>query len=156
MIVTAHARLIMTLDPRPLSTAINATPDMNAARTTDGDAPANSVYATIATSVTMARRRRPTKPRRRAATVAATMAMFQPEIATMWLTPAAVKDAARLRSTRSRSPMRIASARPPSGSGSTFCRASPEAWRTPSRRPMAESSWLTRFICVASQVAAIP
>ena len=43
MIETAQARLTMTLEPRPLSTAINATPDMNAARTTEGDAPAKSV-----------------------------------------------------------------------------------------------------------------
>ena len=43
MIATAQASPTMTLDPRPLSTAASATPAMIAARTTDGDAPANSV-----------------------------------------------------------------------------------------------------------------
>ena len=56
------------------------------------------------------------------------MAMFQPEIATTWLTPAAVKAFARSRSTRSRRPMRMPAARPASGSGSA--RASPSAART--------------------------
>ncbi len=59
--------------------------------------------------------------------LAATIAMFQPEMATMWLTPAVVKAAATSRSTRSRSPIRIAAASPPSGSGRTRCNASPEA-----------------------------
>ena len=45
--------------------------------------------------------------------------MFQPEIATTWLTPAVVNAAATSRSTRSRSPMRIPAASPASGSGRT-------------------------------------
>ena len=84
------------------------------------------------------------------------MAMFQPEMATMWLTPAVVKAAARFRSTRSRNPMRIAAARPPSGSGMTFWRASPDVWRIASNRPESESSWRTRATSVPSQVAPIP
>ena len=63
------------------------------------------------------------------------MAMFQPEMATTWLTPAVVNAAARSRSTRSRSPMRMPAARPASGSGRTVasaeaaaCRAASIAW----------------------------
>jgi hypothetical protein len=43
MMEIAQARLTITLEPRPLSIAIRATPDMNAARITDGEAPAKSV-----------------------------------------------------------------------------------------------------------------
>ena len=64
------------------------------------------------------RRAAAAEPRRRAPTSAATIAMFQPEIATTWLTPAVVKSAARSRSTRSRRPMRMPAASPASGSGS--------------------------------------
>ena len=52
------------------------------------------------------------------------MAMFQPEIATTWLTPAVVNAAARSRSTRSRRPIRIPAASPASGSGRTPVSAS--------------------------------
>jgi hypothetical protein len=45
-----------------------------------------------------------------AAMAAATIAMFQPEIATTWLTPAVVNAAARSRSTRSRRPIRMPAA----------------------------------------------
>ena len=64
------------------------------------------------------RRRRRSRPAS-AAIAAATIAMFQPEIATTWLTPAVVNAAARSRSTRSRSPIRMPAASPASGSGST-------------------------------------
>ena len=47
------------------------------------------MYETTATAVTIARRRRPSRPAI-APTAAATIAMFQPEIATTWLTPAVV------------------------------------------------------------------
>ena len=103
---------------RPDSRASSTTPAMTAARTTDGDAPAATTYAT-----TVASDRRPCtirrgRPRSAAPTSPATIAMFQPEIATTWLTPAVAKSAASVRSTRSRSPMRIPAARPASGSGS--------------------------------------
>ena len=153
---TAHPRPTIALDPRPLSTASNATAAMTAARTTEGVAPANSVYATIAASVTTARRRRRSSPPRSAATVAATIAMFQPEMATMWLTPAVVKSAATSLSTRSRRPIRIAAASPPSGSGRTRWSQSPETWRKPSSRPAGESSWPTTANSVGSHVAAMP
>ena len=58
--------------------------------------------------------------------------MFQPEIATTWLTPAVVKAAARSRSTRSRRPMRIPDASPACGSGRARVRASSPARRMPS------------------------
>ena len=77
-----------------------------------------------------ARRRRATRPAS-APRVVATIAMFQPEIATTWLAPTAVNAAARSRSTRSRSPMRIPDARPASGSGI----ARPSAASAPRRRP---------------------
>ena len=60
--------------------------------------------------------------------------MFQPEIATTWLTPAVVNAAARSRSTRSRSPIRMPAARPASGSGRTRARASAAPRRSSSRR----------------------
>ena len=129
---------------------------MTAARFTDGVAPAKSVYATMAARVTTALRRRLNIPPRSAATVAATMAMFQPDIATMWLTPAVVKSVATSLSTRSRNPIRIAAASPPSGSGRTRWIASPEAWRNPSSAPAGELSWPTTVRSVASQRAAIP
>ena len=65
---------------------------------------------------------------------AATIAMFQPEMATTWLTPAVVNAAARSRSTRSRRPMRMPAARPASGSGRTRVSASPAPRRSASRR----------------------
>ena len=87
---------------------------------------------TIATAVTIARRRRPSRPAM-APTAAATIAMFQPEIATTWLTPAVVKSAATSRSTRSRRPMRMPAASPASGSGRTRVSVSPASRRQPSR-----------------------
>ena len=60
---------------------------------------------------------------------AATIAMFQPEMATTWLTPAVAKSAASVRSTRSRSPMRMPAASPASGSGNDRRSASPAASR---------------------------
>lgn len=101
---------------RPSSRASRTSPAIAAARTTDGDGPTNATYATIATLVSTVRRRRPIPPTS-APMLVATIAMFQPEIATMWLTPAVVKSAASWRSTRSRSPMRMPAARPASGSG---------------------------------------
>ena len=86
----------------------------------------------MAPSVTSERPRRPSRPRSRLATSAATIAMFQPEIATTWLTPAVVNAAARSRSTRSRRPMRIPAASPASGSGSARVSASPEPRRAAS------------------------
>ena len=74
-----------------------------------------------------ARRRRDSRPHS-AATQAATIAMFQPEIATTWLAPTVVKSAARSRSTRSRRPMTIPDARPASGSGIAAASAA-AAWR---------------------------
>jgi hypothetical protein len=62
------------------------------------------------------RRRRPNPPPR-APTLAATIAMFHPEMATTWLAPTVVNAAARSRSTRSRSPTRMPAASPASGSG---------------------------------------
>ena len=67
------------------------------------------------------------------------MAMFQPEMATTWLTPAVVKAVARSRSTRSRRPIRIPAASPASGSGSARPRASPEARRSVSSCRVASS-----------------
>ena len=62
-------------------------------------------------------RRRRCMPPAIAPSVDATIAMFQPEIATTWLAPAVVKAAARSRSTRSRSPISTPAASPASGSG---------------------------------------
>ncbi len=89
---------------------------MTAARTTDGDAPAATTYATTVPRIASVTRRRG-RPRSTAPTRPATIAMFQPEIATTWLTPAVAKSAASDRSTRSRSPTRIPAASPASGSG---------------------------------------
>ena len=134
--VTAQPSAAVARPARPLSRASNTTPAMRAARTTDADAPAKATYVTIAMIVTTDRRRRPSRPVN-AAIAVATMAMFQPEMATTWLTPAAVNAAARSRSTRSRSPMRIPAARPASGSGRTWVNAS----AAPRRR---SSSWRRR------------
>ena len=68
------------------------------------------------------------------------MAMFQPEIATMWLAPAVAKSAARSRSTRSRRPMRIPAASPASGSGRACRSASPAPSRRACRLPSAGGS----------------
>ena len=133
--VAAHPRAAAARPARPVSRASSTTPAISAARTTDADAPANATYATIATIVTTDRRRRPRRPAI-APMAAATIAMFQPEIATTWLTPAVVNAAARSRSTRSRRPMRMPAARPASGSGRTRVSASPALRRRPSsRRP---------------------
>ena len=78
---------------RPDSRARRTTPAIAPARSTDGEAPANTMYEMTAMAVTIARRRRPSRPAI-APTAAATIAMFQPEIATTWLTPAVVKSAA--------------------------------------------------------------
>ena len=104
---------------------------MTAARSTDEEAPVRIVYPTSARTIASARRRRG-QERRKAAIVAATIAMFQPEIATTWLTPAVVKAAARSRSTRSRNPIRIPAASPACGSGKAWVRASSPARRTAS------------------------
>ncbi len=66
---------------RPVSRASKTTPAISAARTTDADAPANATYMTIARIVTTDRRRRPRRPVM-AAMAAATIAIFQPEMAT--------------------------------------------------------------------------
>lgn len=133
-IATAQPRAAAALPLRPVSRASRTTPAMRAARTTDGDAPAKTVYATTAAAVASARRRRDRR-RIRAATTPATIAMFQPEMATTWLTPAAVKAAARARSTRSRNPTRMPAASPASGSGRTRARPSPVARRRLSSAP---------------------
>jgi hypothetical protein len=104
---------------------------MTAARTTDGEGPTNATYATIAIAVSAARCRRRSPPAS-APSVDATIAMFQPEIATTWLAPPIVKAFARSRSTRSRRPMRMPAARPDSGSGMDRSRPSAAARRTPS------------------------
>jgi hypothetical protein len=131
--VTAQPSAAAAVPGRPSSRARSATPAITPARTTDADGPTNATYATIATAVRMARRRR-WRPPATAASVDATMAMFQPEMATTWLAPAVVNAAAKSRSTRSRSPISTPAARPASGSGSA--RSSPSA--APRRRP---SSW---------------
>jgi hypothetical protein len=79
--VAAQHRAAAARPARPLSRANRTTPAMAPARRTDGEAPANAMYATIATTVTAERRRRPSPPAI-AVTAAATIAMFQPEIAT--------------------------------------------------------------------------
>jgi hypothetical protein len=130
--VTAQPSAAAARPARPDSRASRTTPAIAAARTTDGDAPENATYATIASIVSTDRRRRPSDPPS-APTAAATIAMFQPEIATTWLTPAAVKSAASSRSTRSRRPIRMPAARPASGSGSTLASAVAALRRTVSR-----------------------
>lgn len=116
---------------RPDSRASRTTPAISAARTTDGDAPAATTYAATTAAVAAPAARFDARPRRSAATSAPTIAMFQPEIATTWLTPAVAKSAASWRSTRSRRPIRIPAASPASGSGRTRRRASPAASRMP-------------------------
>ena len=125
----AQPNAAAALPGRPSSRASSATPAIAAARTTEAEGPTKVTYATIATTVSVARRRRAIPPAI-AASVEATIAMFQPEIATTWLAPAVVKSAARSRSTRSRRPIRTPAARPDSGSG--MARAIPSA--APSRR----------------------
>ena len=115
---TVQPSAVAACPARPLSRASSTTPAISPARTTDADAPAKATYATIARTVTTDRRRRPRRPAH-APTAAATIAMFQPEMATTWLTPAVVNAAARSRSTRSRNPIRIPAASPASGSGRT-------------------------------------
>ena len=85
----------------------------------------------IARAVNATRRRRATLPAT-AASVVATMAMFQPEIATTWVAPTVVNAADRSRSTRSRRPMRIPLARPASGSGIARWMARSAPRRSPS------------------------
>ena len=131
--VAAQPSAAVARPARPDSRASSTTAAMSAARTTEADAPANATYATIARIVTTDRRRRPSRPVI-APIAAATMAMFQPEIATTWLTPAVVNAAARSRSTRSRRPIRIPAASPASGSGRTRVSASPAPRRRASRR----------------------
>ena len=130
--VTVQPSAVAAWPARPLSLASRTTPAMTPARTTEADAPANTTYATIAPIVATDRRLRPSFPAN-APTAAATIAMFQPEMATTWLTPAVVKSAARPRSTRSRRPMRIPAASPASGSGRTDARADPAERRSSSR-----------------------
>ncbi len=130
-------------DPgRPVSRARSATPVIAAARTTDADAPARTVYATIATRITPDRVRR-ARPARRAPTSPATIAMFQPEMATTCERPVAVNAAARSRSTRSRSPTRIPAASPAAGSGSARARELPAARRVRSSSPAASAARAT-------------
>jgi len=74
--------------------------------------------------------RRRTRPRSSAPTSPATIAMFQPEMATTWLAPAVAKSAASARSTRSRRPMRMPAASPASGSGRAVRSVSPAASRS--------------------------
>ena len=93
--------------------------------------PTNSTYTTIASAVSTARRRRCIPPAS-APSVDATIAMFQPEIATTWLAPAVVNAAARSRSTRSRSPISTPAASPASGSGIDRSMPSAAARRNPS------------------------
>jgi hypothetical protein len=98
------------------------------------------VYAQIASTVATERGRRPS-PRSAAARHAATIAMFQPLIATTWLRPAVAKSSATPRSTRSRNPTTIPVASPAWGSGRTPAIASPAARRMLSiaERPVAPS-----------------
>ncbi len=126
------------LPARPVSRAKSTTPAIAAARRTDGEAPAKATYPAMAAAVRIVRLRRPSLPPS-AATDAATIAMFQPEMATTWLIPAVVKSAATSRSTRSLRPMRIPAASPASGSGSARARASAEERRSCSRRAPASS-----------------
>ena len=117
---------------RPDSRARSTTPAMAPARSTDGEAPANTMYDDDRDGGDDRSATTPEPPGHRPPTAAATIAMFQPEIATTWLTPAVVKSAATSRSTRSRSPMRIPAASPASGSGRTRVSASPASRRQPS------------------------
>ena len=130
MITMAHASARAAVPGRPVSRANRATPAITAARRTDGEAPARIVYSAIAPTVATARRRRAHAPSR-AATSPATSAMFQPEMATTWERPVVVKSAARSRSTRSRSPIRMPAARSAAGSGSVRASASPASARMP-------------------------
>jgi hypothetical protein len=105
--------------------------------------------------VSAARRRRASRPAN-AATEAATIAMFQPEIATTWLAPAVVKSAASARSTRSRSPMRMPAASPASGSGIDRVSAAADSRRSRSRNPDTPADDATTVIDRARSVAATP
>ena len=89
---------------------------MTAARTTLAPPPAAIAYAAITPTTAADRHLRGSRPRN-APTVAATIAMFQPLMATMWLSPEVVKSAASVRSTSSLRPSTIPDARPASGLG---------------------------------------
>ena len=78
-------------------------------------------------------RRRRCSPPASAPSVDATIAMFQPLMATTWLAPAIVNASARSRSTRSRSPISTPAARPASGSGIERSMPAAAARRKPSR-----------------------
>lgn len=130
--VIAQPSAAAAVPGRPSSRASSATPAMTPARTTDGDGPTKATYMTIATAVRTARRRRWSPPAI-APRVDATIAMFQPLIATTWLAPAIVKASARSRSTRSRSPMSTPAASPASGSGIERSMPSAAVRRKPSR-----------------------
>src|SRR6476661_241283 len=80
-IETAHPRAAAARPARPVSRAKRTTAAMAPARRTDGDAPANATYDAIAIAISTDRRRRLSRPAR-PATIAPTIAMFQPEIAT--------------------------------------------------------------------------
>jgi hypothetical protein len=136
---TAQPRAAAAVPGRPSSRASSATPAIVPARTTDGEGPTKSTYTAMATAVSTARRRR-CMPPAMAASVDATIAMFQPEMATTWLAPAVVNAAARSRSTRSRSPISTPAASPASGSG--IARSSPSAAtrRSPSSVAVTEPS----------------
>ena len=88
--------------------------------------------------------------------MAPTIAMFQPEIATTWLTPAVVNAAARSRSTRSRRPMRIPDASPACGSGRARVRASSPARRIPSIVAAAPAASPTTARSVVRSVPSTP
>ena len=79
--MTAQPRAAAALPGRPSSRASSATPAITPARTTEGDGPTKATYSTIATAVSTARRRRCSRSAI-APSVEATIAMFQPEIAT--------------------------------------------------------------------------
>jgi len=78
---TASASASRAFPARPDSRASVTALAIAAARRTEGDAPVRTVYSAIAPRVTMRRRRRGAATRSRS-TRSATMAMFQPEMAT--------------------------------------------------------------------------
>ncbi len=152
---TAQPSAAAAVPGRPDSRARSATPVIAAARTTDGDAPASTVYSTIATRIPPDRVRR-ARPASTAPTSPATMAMFHPEMATTCERPVAVNAAARSRSTRSRSPTRIPAASPAAGSGSARVSESPAARRVRSSNPAASPARATSSTVPVRRVPATP
>ena len=142
----ASIRADMACERAPPRRATSRAPAISAARTTDGEAPVSRTYEVTALIAGDGRqpsaRRQPGKRSRCAAAIAATMAMFQPEIATTCVRPARAKASLIAGSMPARTPSRMPAASAASGSGTSRFRPESSHERTPCRASATgPSSW---------------